>query len=100
MKATHHPRKAVRPLLLLLLFLLTAPAASAQKEDDKYATLAREVRNEVWAMELPGFDNISIPGKYKNAPAVILAAHNRLEVTRKTKLDWWGVGLTLSLIHI
>lgn len=98
MKATHHPRKAVRPLLLLLLFLLTAPAASAQKEDDKYATLAREVRNEVWAMELPGFDNISIPGKYKNAPAVILAAHNRLEVTRKTKLDWWGVGLTKQQI--
>lgn len=97
MKATHHSPKAVR-LLLLLLFLLTAPAVSAQKEDEKYAALARELRNEVWAMELPGFDNLSIPEKYKNAPAVILASHDRLEVTRKTKLDWWGVGLTKQQI--
>lgn len=97
MKATHHSLKAVH-LPLLFLFLLIASTVSAQKEDEKYAAFARELRNEVWAMELPGFDNIAIPEKYKSAPAVILAAHDRLEVTRKTKLDWWGTGLTKQQI--
>ena len=97
MKATHHSLKAVH-LPLLFLFLLIASTVSAQKEDEKYAAFARELRNEVWAMELPGFDNIAIPEKYKSAPAVILASHDRLEVTRKTKLDWWGIGLTKQQI--
>ena len=41
---------------------------------------------------------MTVPEKYRNEPAVILAAHSRLEVTRKTKLDWWGMGLTKQQI--
>ena len=62
------------------------------------AALVSEVRNEVWSLNLPDFKNMTVPEKYRNEPAVILAAHSRLEVTRKTKLDWWGMGLTKQQI--
>lgn len=90
-------KTTLRPLTLLLLLLLTS-SLSAQKGDEKYAALAGELRNEVWSMNLPGFDNLTVPEKYKNQPAVILAAHNRLEVTRKTKIDWRGTTLTKQQI--
>lgn len=79
---------------LLLLMLLATSGLNAQKEEDKYAALVSEVRNEVWSLNLPDFKNMTVPEKYRNEPAVILAVHSRLEVTRKTKLDWWGMGLT------
>ena len=83
---------------LLLLMLLATSGLNAQKEEDKYAALVSEVRNEVWSLNLPDFKNMTVPEKYRNEPAVILAAHSRLEVTRKTKLDWWGMGLTKQQI--
>lgn len=79
--------KTTRSFLLLLMLLATS-GLNAQKEEDKYAALVSEVRNEVWSLNLPDFKNMTVPEKYRNEPAVILAAHSRLEVTRKTKLDW------------
>ena len=38
---------------LLLLMLLATSGLNAQKEEDKYATLVSEVRNEVWSLNLP-----------------------------------------------
>ena len=87
--------KTTRSFLLLLMLLATS-GLNAQKEEDKYAALVSEVRNEVWSLNLPDFKNMTVPEKYRNEPAVILAAHSRLEVTRKTKLDWWGMGLTTT----
>ena len=84
--------KTTRSFLLLLMLLATS-GLNAQKEEDKYAALVSEVRNEVWSLNLPDFKNMTVPEKYRNEPAVILAAHSRLEVTRKTKLDWWGNGI-------
>ncbi|MFR5959207.1 MAG: hypothetical protein ACLUHA_07310 [Bacteroides stercoris] len=89
--------KTTRSFLLLLMLLATS-GLNAQKEEDKYAALVSEVRNEVWSLNLPDFKNMTVPEKYRNEPAVILAAHSRLEVTRKTKLDWWGMGLTKQQI--
>ncbi len=63
-----------------------------------YEGVYRILTNEVWSLNLPDFKNMTVPGKYRNEPAVILAAHSRLEVTRKTKLDWWGMGLTKQQI--
>ena len=82
--------KTTRSFLLLLMLLATS-GLNAQKEEDKYAALVSEVRNEVWSLNLPDFKNMTVPEKYRNEPAVILAAHSRLEVTRKTKLDWFRV---------
>ena len=38
---------------LLLLMLLATSGLNAQKEEDKYAALVSEVRNEVWSLNLP-----------------------------------------------
>ena len=35
---------------LLLLMLLATSGLNAQKEEDKYAALVSEVRNEVWSL--------------------------------------------------
>ena len=43
---------------LLLLMLLATSGLNAQKEEDKYAALVSEVRNEVWSLNLPDFKNI------------------------------------------
>ncbi len=94
-KRHHHENNT---FFLLLLMLLATSGLNAQKEEDKYAALVSEVRNEVWSLNLPDFKNMTVPEKYRNEPAVILAAHSRLEVTRKTKLDWWGMGLTKQQI--
>ncbi|MCS2442847.1 hypothetical protein NXX09_22525 [Bacteroides uniformis] len=84
--------KTTRSFLLLLMLLATS-GLNAQKEEDKYAALVSEVRNEVWSLNLPDFKNMTVPEKYRNEPAVILAAHSRPEVTRKTKLDLVGNGI-------
>ena len=56
---------------LLLLMLLATSGLNAQKEEDKYAALVSEVRNEVWSLNLPDFKNMTVPEKYRNEPAVI-----------------------------
>ena len=65
--------KTTRSFLLLLMLLATS-GLNAQKEEDKYAALVSEVRNEVWSLNLPDFKNMTVPEKYRNEPAVILAA--------------------------
>lgn len=91
MKRTH--------AILTLLFLLAASHLNAQtKEEEKYAALVQEIRNEVWSMNLPDFKNTTVPEKYKNEPAVVLAAYEQLELIRKTKFDWSGAALTKQQI--
>ena len=53
---------------LLLLMLLATSGLNAQKEEDKYAALVSEVRNEVWSLNLPDFKNMTVPEKYRNEP--------------------------------
>lgn len=84
-KRHHHENNT---FFLLLLMLLATSGLNAQKEEDKYAALVSEVRNEVWSLNLPDFKNMTVPEKYRNEPAVILAVHSRLEVTRKP--SWTG----------
>lgn len=91
MKRTH--------AILTLLFLLAASHLNAQtKEEERYAALVQEIRNEVWSMNLPDFKNTTVPEKYKNEPAVVLAAYEQLELIRKTKFDWSGAALTKQQI--
>ena len=65
--------KTTRSFLLLLMLLATS-GLNAQKEEDKYAALVSEVRNEVWSLNLPDFKNMTVPEKYRNEPAVITQA--------------------------
>ena len=50
--------KTTRSFLLLLMLLATS-GLNAQKEEDKYAALVSEVRNEVWSLNLPDFKNMT-----------------------------------------
>ena len=59
--------KTTRSFLLLLMLLATS-GLNAQKEEDKYAALVSEVRNEVWSLNLPDFKNMTVPEKYRNEP--------------------------------
>ena len=65
-------------------------------DKEKYKLFAEETRKEVWALELPEFANTAVPEKYKDESAVILAAHSRLEVTKKTRFN---VGAFLGGFH-
>lgn len=79
----------------LLALLLVAPRANAD-DKEKYRLFAEETRKAVWALELPEFANPAVPDKYKDESAVILAAHSRLEVTKKTRFN---VGAFLGGFH-
>lgn len=66
----------------VLALLLTTPNANAD-DKEKYKLFAEETRKEVWALKLPEFTNTAVPDKYKDESAVILAAHSRLEITKR-----------------
>ena len=82
-------------LMGVLALLLTTPNANAD-DKEKYKLFAEETRKEVWALKLPEFTNTAIPDKYKDESAVILAAHSRLEITKKTRFN---VGAFLGGFH-
>lgn len=69
-------------LMGVLALLFITPNANADAKE-KYKLFAEETRKEVWALELPEFTNTAVPEKYKDESAVILAAHSRLEVTKR-----------------
>lgn len=82
-------------LMGVLALLFITPNANAD-DKEKYKLFAEETRKEVWALELPEFTNTAVPEKYKDESAVILAAHSRLEVTKKTRFN---VGAFLGGFH-
>lgn len=82
-------------LMGVLALLFITPNANAD-DKEKYKLFAEETRKEVWALELPEFTSTAVPEKYKDESAVILAAHSRLEVTKKTRFN---VGAFLGGFH-
>ena len=63
--------KTTRSFLLLLMLLATS-GLNAQKEEDKYAALVSEVRNEVWSLNLPDFKNMTVPENTETNPPLSL----------------------------
>ena len=53
---------------LLLLMLLATSGLNAQKEEDKYAALVSEVRNEVWSLNLPDFKKVGLSANKQDPP--------------------------------
>ena len=66
--------KTTRSFLLLLMLLATS-GLNAQKEEDKYAALVSEVRNEVWSLNLPDFKNMTVPEKYRKTNPPLSLPH-------------------------
>lgn len=86
--------------LLLGAFALILTTLQVKADDgDKYAAFAKEIRREVWSQDLPEFKNTTIPEKYKNESAVILAAYSQLEITRIHKFDLKEVTMMKNQVH-
>jgi len=48
-----------------------------------YTEQDKLVREKVWGWDLPQFKNYTVPEKYKNESAVIIARHKLVEVKRQ-----------------
>lgn len=67
--------------ILLITIFLCHQCLLAQKYDE----YAQKVREEVWKWDLPEFKNYTVPDEYKNESAVILAMHDQIIATGKSK---------------
>ncbi|MBO4398478.1 MAG: DUF3857 domain-containing protein [Bacteroidaceae bacterium] len=70
----------------LLLAVIAMPMIALT--NDEYKEFANQVRQEVWNKELPQFNNRSIPDKYKNESAVVIASYEEFSVSQKTKFNF------------
>lgn len=69
-------------LFLLILGMMIFPDALHADDKDR----EKAVRQEVWAWDLPQFKEYSVPDKYKNESAVVIARHEQVEATKKGDL--------------
>lgn len=72
--------------LFLLLTLAVMTVFSQNIFADDYTEHAKKAREAVWAWDRPEFKNYNVPEKYKNESAVIIAWHNELLATGKSRL--------------
>lgn len=79
--------KHLRFIAAILIITLAFGNATAD-DKDKYRQLAEQVRQEVWANDLPAFHQRTCPEQYKTAhSAVILAAYYELVVDQHRKTN-------------
>ena len=88
----------------LLVFFLCSQTLIANEKYEKYAT---EIRESIWAWDKPEFTNYTVPEKYKDESAVIMALHEDVYATGNTKLRFTGGGVLgfglnkeLTYVHI
>jgi len=75
-----------KKLIGLLVVLFIASINNTLSADD-YKEHAKEMRNAVWNWNMDAFKNYSVPEKYKDESAVVLAHHQQIEATAKNKLS-------------
>lgn len=73
-----------RSAFLLLLALTIVSNVWA----DDYQEYAAAIRQDVWSWDLPDFQVVTIPEEYKHESGVILACHERIIASRKSKLKF------------
>ena len=88
----------------LLVFFLCSQTLIANEKYEKYAA---EIRESIWAWDKPEFTNYTVPDKYKDESAVIMALHEDVYATGNTKLRFTGGGVLgfglnkeLTYVHI
>lgn len=64
--------------------VMTEPRSYAEKH---YYELAEQIEKKMWSMDLPQLDIDTIPAKYRDAPAVILADYDYLEYKSEKRLQ-------------
>ena len=98
---------------LLLSFTICIVACTAAWADDSndYKEFAEEIKQKVYAMDIPAFNVTEIPDKYRDESAVIIALYEGLTTEKKTGVKFelwipstrariWSDRLTRMLVHI
>lgn len=80
--------KVIRVVFSILLVQLLTLSVNADEKAD-YLKLAQKVRQEVWSSTPADFQKRTVPGRYKNASAVILSYYRELSTDyyRKATAD-------------
>ncbi len=81
-------KRTLSKLLLFAITFICTQHIMAQKYDE----YAKEVRSEVWGWNRPEFKNYSVPDKYKNESAVLIAIHEQIEAKRQKRLRFSAFG--------
>ena len=89
--------KTTRSFLLLLMLLATS-GLNAQKEEDKYAALVSEVRNEVWSLNLPDFKNNDCTREIQKRTRRYPCRTQPSGGNPENQVGLWGMGLTKQQI--
>ena len=72
----------MRKTILIIIVLIAVSCELLASIETKYRKFASEIEQQVWNMDLPQFRNNTIPEKYRNAKAVILAEYDSIEYRR------------------
>ena len=83
-----------KQLAMLLLVLLSLPAMAFDNDD--YLKYVQKVKEEVWGKDLPQFNNRTVPARYKNESAVVMAFYEELTVDKGTSFNFLELGVTAN----
>lgn len=72
----------MRKTILIIIALIAVSCELLASSETKYRKYASEIELQVWNMDLPQFRNSTIPEKYRDAKAVILAEYDSIEYRR------------------
>lgn len=79
-----------RKIYLFIITVLFSQVVLAANDYDQYA---KAIRDSIWAWDKPEFKNYTVPDKYKNESAVILALHEEVHATGNNRIRFTGKGL-------
>ena len=79
-------------LFLITILLLPSSFFAQTKADAKYKKASEELRAQVWAWDMPEFNQTTVPEQYATTSKVIVAHHTELVADSKTKLVYFGLG--------
>ena len=88
----------MRKAMITLVLLATCLTGWAFDNDD-YKAFAAQVRKEVWSRDMPDFKTRSVPAKYKNESAVILASYEEVSVDQKRKFSIYSSGYSVKQVN-
>ena len=75
----------MKRFLIRALVILLISSINGNLFANDYKKHAKEIRDAVWSWNIEAFNNYSVPEKYKDESAVVLARHQQIEATSKNK---------------
>ena len=79
-----------------LAFMLSVLSLCAQSSKEDYKKRSEEVRKEVWNWDIKAFKETKVPDSAKKFSYVVIARHNEVEASSKSKMRYYGITMTVS----